>query len=327
KRGIELALGKENQLQRDSLLVNLITEDSQSDPKLALSAYQSIKQKTSFPVAITWGSGVGIALTPIVNQDKVVQIGVATASPLYSTPDDYTFRNFPASTCGSLALSKFFSEKFAGKSFYIVHNENDYGVGAAKAAHMALENVGLVIAGVESFLPTETDFRAILTRIRAKKPAVIYLASYTQPAALFIKQARELGITSQFIASEAILDGEDTWTTGGKAVEGIIVSSSSPYFEDRSNAELVKFIDQFKASYKREPNPIDYLSVRAYDSVKIILPIIDRCKSNTECIKQELFKVQNFHAASGLISFDVNGDIPCYFTFQRFYNGKFELVG
>jgi len=50
------------------------------------------------------------------------------------------------------------------------------------------------------------------------------------------------------------------------------------------------------------------VSALAYDSYNIFKEITDKCADNTECIKEEMYKV-NYNGVSGDISFDSYGDI------------------
>src|SRR5436190_228397 len=94
KRGFEMALEEVNPKSKNK--IEVIFEDSKGEAKIAIGIYSDDEEKYNSPVVFSWGSGVGIALTPLVNKDKVVQMGVATAASAYTTPDDFTFRNFPS---------------------------------------------------------------------------------------------------------------------------------------------------------------------------------------------------------------------------------------
>ena len=80
------------------------------------------------------------------------------------------------------------------------------------------------IVAEEQFQTNQTDFKAILTNIKAANPDVIFAPSSIATAPLIIKQARELGITAKIMAG-------DTWENGsiienaGADAEGVMLST------------------------------------------------------------------------------------------------------
>ena len=91
------------------------------------------------------------------------------------------------------------------------------------------------VVSEEQFQTNQTDFKAILTNIKAATPDVIFAPSSIATAPLIIKQARELGITAVIMAG-------DTWENAtiienaGTDAEGIVLST---FFDDAdpANAE------------------------------------------------------------------------------------------
>jgi branched-chain amino acid transport system substrate-binding protein len=95
RRGFELA--REELRTSRGTDISLLYEDSHgSDAGSAVKAYKSIQLLGKVPVVFSYGSGVGMALTPLVNSDRVIQMGIATATPKYTSAGDFTFRNFPS---------------------------------------------------------------------------------------------------------------------------------------------------------------------------------------------------------------------------------------
>ncbi|PJE76300.1 hypothetical protein COV04_00255 [Candidatus Uhrbacteria bacterium CG10_big_fil_rev_8_21_14_0_10_48_11] len=79
RHGLTLAADETN--HRSGRPIRFVFEDSQGgNASVAISAYQNLKLRDTFPAVFTWGSGVGLALTP-VNEDEIVQTGLATSTP------------------------------------------------------------------------------------------------------------------------------------------------------------------------------------------------------------------------------------------------------
>ncbi|HLC49112.1 MAG TPA: ABC transporter substrate-binding protein [Candidatus Andersenbacteria bacterium] len=320
KRGLELAL---EDVDQDNNSIELVYDDSRGEPKTALIAYSSLRDRYNTPVVFTWGSSIGLALSPIVNKDHVVQMGIATAVPSYTSNGDFNFRVFPSSNLESEYLADTLINKLHVGQIATIKLNNDYGIGAENSFKEHYEKQGGQIITQETLEPGATDFRAQLTKIKNANPEFVYVASYPKEGGLLIKQARELGIRSQFIASLAILGGKEFFDITGSSAEGLTVVTSTPVFSENANPEAKKFADAYKLKYNEEPGPQHQYSARAYDALKIIYSLIQQCSTDTECIKSELFKVKDYKGAGGTISLDENGDIVSNFYLQVVRNGKF----
>jgi len=53
--------------------------------------------------------------------------------------------------------------------------------------------------------PGEKDFRPFLTRIKEGNPDLIFAAGYYNEAASIVRQAKELGITSQIMVKRVLI--------------------------------------------------------------------------------------------------------------------------
>ena len=322
KRGLELAV-KEINARRESN-IELVFEDSAGDPKKAVTTYQNHKSRYQMPVVITWGSGVGLALTPLVNQDKIIQMGVATAASAYSTPDDFTFRNFPDSAHEAQYIVDVVLNKLKTDRVAILKMNNDYGVSSAKGFREQYEKQGGKVLIEDVFEPGTTDFRTQLSKIKGASPSVVYLATYPKEGGLLLRQAKELGITTQFIASVAILGGREFFDLAGDSAEGLLIVTSAPVFSDDAAEPIRSFVKSYEEKYHEDLSAQHLYVARAYDAMKVLSFALDQCGTkDTDCIRRELFDVKNYPGVSGRISFDRNGDIDTTFNLQVVRNGLF----
>ena len=137
RRGFELA--EDGLSKTGDSPFTLVFEDSKGgDPASAVQADKSILARQKPLVVFTYGSGVGMALSPLVNADHVVQMGIATATPKYRSEGDYTFRNFPSAASETEFLAEVLTTRLRAKRLAIININNDYGVGTASAAKKAI---------------------------------------------------------------------------------------------------------------------------------------------------------------------------------------------
>ncbi len=324
-KGLELGLEKAERTYGRKL--GLLIEDTGGDPKTALSAYQSLRARAAFPVVFSYGSGVGVALTPVVNRDHVVQFGLATAAPAYRTPDDYTFRNFPSAELEARFLVRSIHEKLGTTKIGILQINNEYGMGSAKAFRGEFEQKGGTVLFEESIEPGNTDFKSTLLKLKSTPAQFIYLASYPTEGALILKQMRELGITAQVIASVAILGSKNFLELAGAGSEQLLVATSAPVYLGNTEPSVREFVDAYRQKYHDEPGVQHIFAARAYDAALLTAEAVQNCTTPTaDCIRDFLFSVKGYHGASGILTFDRNGDVDNKFSLQKIENGKFTAI-
>ncbi|MFH1358278.1 MAG: ABC transporter substrate-binding protein [archaeon] len=300
--------------------IEIIYEDAQVDPKLAINSYNKLRNFNNVNIIITMGSGVGIALTPLVNEDKVIQIGVATASPDYSTQGDFTFRTYETADLEMKNLATIMYNDFNIRKVASLYINNDYGEGVKRVFEEEFKNLGGEIVISEAFNVGDVDFRTHINKVKASKPDALYIAPYTKEGGYLLKNSKELDLDLQIFSSQAIFGGEELFTIAGDAAEGLFIAA--PEFNlDSGDENMKNFIEQYKKKYQTEP---EIYAARAYDSVIVIGIAIEECGSDdkTECIKNELFKIKNHQGISGEISFDENGDVLREFELKIVKNGK-----
>ena len=305
QHGLELAREEINREGIRGRKLVVIYEDARLDPKWAIAAYHNLKLRHKLPAVITMGSSVGITLTPILNDDKVIQMGVATSTPEYSTPDDFSFRVFEASQLETKYLAEAIRNAFGFDAVAMLWIHNNYGKGLKESFEAAFRKVGGRIVFSQAFEHGEREFKGHLLTLVKAKPDAIVLAPHTEEGALIVKQARELGIDLPLFSSQAIV-GKALLSIAGKRAEGLLIVG--PQFDVESAAEPIRgFREAYAAKYGENP---EMYAARAYDALRIIAKALTNCgESDTECIKSYLFGVRDYVGVSGTLSFDRHGDV------------------
>lgn len=322
RQGLELAATELR--ARGGISVDLLIEDSQGDPRQAVSAYSNLVALKKPAAVITWGSGVGLALSPRVNRDQIIQIGVATATPDYRSEGDYTFRNFPSAELEANFLENTLTSQLGVKRIGIVKINNDYGLGSAAAFRTAFEKQGQEVVFDEEIEPNATDFRATITKLKQMPVEHIYLALYPSEGAVFIRQARALGLKSKIVASTALIGGSAFFQTTGAASEDVMVASSSPVFLSKHSATVAQFVSSYEETFGERPGLQHIYAARAYDALLLLGQAFKKCESTSlSCLRDRLFEVEGFEGASGTLAFDHFGDVQTTFTLYRASKGKF----
>lgn len=319
-----LKLGVLEAKKKFSADISITLEDTAADPKQAINAYKKIQSSDAVSIVFTYGSGVGVALSPVANKDKVVQIGLATATPAYRSANDYNLRNFPDAELDSQFIIDISKKHFQNAKVAILYINNEFGSGAAAAFKKKwLEGRGEIVYE-DSVEPGATDLRSQLLKLKSKEPTLIYLALYPAEGAIILRQSYEIGIKAKKIASVAILGGRNFFELAGKGAEGLLIASSTPVFMESTEMEVKDFVSRYKITYNEEPGLQHIYAARAYDAAMLIGELSVACGNDATCFKEKLHQTKNYHGAGGTFSFDENGDIESSFTLQEISNGTFR---
>ncbi len=324
KQGLELATHQIN--QSSDFQIELLYQDTQLDPKTAISAYRHLKSFDSFPAIITMGSGVAMALSPIVNQDQVIQMGVATETVDYTSPDDYNFRTSPTAEQVAGFAENFITNQLKANKIAIIKINNDYGISSANELKKKFLRDGNLIVAEEVVQPGDSNFRSQLLKVKTSAPDLIYLISYPNEGALILKQAKQLGLNTKILATTAINGNENFLELAAGGAEGISVISMTPVIPNSPNPLTVKFIKDFEGFFKFPPSLQAFLALKSYDALMILANQIKTCgPKDTACIKEKLFQVKSYQGSSGKIAFDHNGDVTSDLYILTVKDGAFIL--
>ena len=308
--------------------IELVLVDNKSEKVEASNAVSRLIQFNKASVIIgSYGSAVAIPGSEVANAAGVPMIGCSPTNPLVTLGKPYAFRVCFIDPFQGSVMAKFAVNELGAKTAVIIQDiASDYSVGLShyfQNSFKALTGDNKSISGVISYQTGDQDFTAQLAYAQGKNPDVIFIpaASYGE-AALIIKQARELGIESQFL-------GGDTWEVpeflqvGGAAVEG---SYFSTHFDVSvaPTPKAAEFIEAFKAKYGVEPSAFSALG---YDAFMLAVDAIKRAGSAVpEDIKNALSETVAFEGVTGYITIDENGDAIKDAIVRKVENGTFKFV-
>lgn len=313
-KGLSLAL-EDIQKTSSKLKTQLFYEDSKYNAQDGISAYRKLRDFNSAQAVIVLSSPVALAIAPLANQEKIIEMAITASTPKYTSKSDFTFRTTARAEVEDKALAKAVMSKYKIVALFYINDER--GLGHRDAIKAEIEKSGGRVVAEETMAPGDSDFRTQLTKIKAESPEAIYVLTEAKSTGLFVKQAKEMGIESQMFATRSTQE-KDFLDVTGNAAEGIIYTYS---FDPASNNPAVQdFVQRYKARYQEEP---DYVAAEAYDSLRLIVGALEYCGLDGECMKNYLLSIQNYQGVSGNLSFDENGDVFYEYSLKTVKNGQF----
>jgi len=307
--------------------IELVEVDNKSDKTEAVNAANKLMGEKVSVVLGSYGSGVSIAAGQIFADAKVPAIGCSCTNPQVTQGNDYYFRVCFLDPFQGTVMANYAMQNGYKNAAILTQLGDDYSSGLGSYFKTAFEELGGTVVDEEQFQTNQTDFKAVLTNIKAANPDVIFAPSSITTAPLIIKQARELGITSLIAAG-------DTWENStiienaGADAEGIVLST---FFDEAepANAEAEAFIKGFKEYLKKndQSDIIPAVSALGYDAYLAAYNAIEKAQSaDGEAIKEAL-KGVSYDGVTGAVSFNGEGDANKDMAFiKTVKDGAFQFL-
>jgi len=174
-------------------------------------------------------------------------IVVGASNPRITTSrNKWTFRiltndNGQATRLADLAVSLLHMKRIA-----VIHDSNDYGVGARDIFDARLKELGVTPVDIESYQTNDKDFTAQLTHIASANADGIALLGTLPAAPAIMNQARDLGIEGRFMGA-AGLSNEAIISLAPEASQHTIATA---YFFDTLDPQAKAWTEKYMAMFK-----------------------------------------------------------------------------
>lgn len=287
--------------------VELVVEDDAGDPRTASLAAQKLASAGVMAVIGTYGSAVTEASQNIIDEAEIIQIATGSTSvrltekglPLF-------FRTCPRDD----EQGRVASEVIAAKGFKkvaVLHDNSSYAKGLAEEAQKGLKAAGVPVVFYDALTPSERDYTAILTKLKAAEPDLIFFTGYYPEAGMLLRQKKEMRWDVPMMGGDAANNTDLVKIAGKDAAAGYFFISP-PSAHDFDTPEAKDFFSRYQAQYKSLPSSV--WSVLAGDSFKVIMAALEAgVKPEPEAVAQYLKKnLKDYPGMTGKLAFNEKGD-------------------
>src|SRR3990172_3482315 len=324
ENGAQLAIDEANEAKlkiegKDAKFV-LLKEDDQADPKQGTTVAQKLVDAKVNGVVGHLNWGVTIPASTLYNQAGIPMISGSATNPQVTERGFKTvFRVVGRDDQQGPAIASYLAGEIKPKTAAVIDDATAYGEGLANEVEKTLKAAGVKVLPREKGTDKTADFKAILTKIKGKKPDAIFYGGMDATGGPLMKQGRELGIKAVF----AFGDGACTdkmKELAGDAAEGLLCSQAGLPVQ----AANKKFLDAYKAKFKIDP--ILYAPF-TYDAANLLIAAMKKADSpDAAKYLPELVKI-SYEGASGKIEFDDKGDRKdAEMTIFTMKGGKIEPI-
>jgi branched-chain amino acid transport system substrate-binding protein len=294
--------------------VKLEVYDSKNDPKESAEVARRLGQDAGILAVIgDFSSTSCMAAAPIYEENHLIQISPSASNPGWCPMGPYQFGTAGIQADDAPYAAKLVINKYLeAKTVAVIYLNTDWGLSAFGFFKQGADEVGLEVVASEPIVTGEKDFTAILSKIRQRRPDVVYImANYTEVGNC-VKQIRQMGWDVQVAVSGSSVTDQVIQILGSDA-EGIV--SNLGYVVDPSDPPAYAFAEEFA---KRVGFAATFHGIVAHDTATLVCEAARTCASLTrENLRDALAAYKGFIGLNGPIEFVEDGSV----------HRKFKIVG
>jgi branched-chain amino acid transport system substrate-binding protein len=264
---------------------------------------------------------------PVVTQKQVPLImPTAVADNVMETGSQWVFRICAGSGSYASATLDFLKNNGDPKTLAIVYENTNFGQSNNKSMTTAAQPAGLKLVDSEAYQASSPDYKALLQRVKARNPAVIYFASYLLDASTLMRQAAQVGLNPQFYTSAGTGFAAAEFPTKDKG--------AGPYAEYTFSVSQWLPTAQWKGSkefdeafFKLTGTHPAYHAMEAYAALLTAAAAINQANSaQPAAIRDALKNINLPDTPFGPIRFDLHGQNPHPVLITQVLDGQYKVV-
>ncbi|MFC5476092.1 branched-chain amino acid ABC transporter substrate-binding protein [Paraherbaspirillum soli] len=303
----------------------LMAEDDASDPKQGTAVAQKLVDAKVNGVIGHVNSGTSIPASKIYNDAGIPQISPSTTSAKYTQQGfNTTFRVVANDNQLGGALAGYAAKTLHLKNAAVIDDRTAYGQGLAEEFAKIAKANGIAVVATEYTNDKATDFNAILTKIKDKKPDVVFFGGLDTGAGPMLKQMKALGIKTKYMGGDAICTSDlPKLAADGLSNDQVYCAEAGGIDESEK-----KGLDDFKAAFKKRfDKEVVIYAPYTYDAVMTMVDAMQKAGSaDPKKYLPALAKIQH-KGVTGMIGFDNKGDIKNgAVTLYTYKDGKRTLL-
>jgi branched-chain amino acid transport system substrate-binding protein len=245
--------------------IELVVYDDQASPKEAVPVATKLVEKDQVVGAVSGSySGSTRAAAGIFQAGKVPYVVAYAIHPDITRTGNFIFRVSAMGEVQGRGGAKLVSN-LGKKKVTIITVKNDFGQALAAGFKEAAPKFGLQITGEYEYAMADRQFGAVVSKVKADDPEIIYASGYFFNAGPLVSQLRAAGITAPIIGQEGY-DSDKFIEIAGPASEGTLVTTSLDRDSD------VPATKAFLADYRKANNAgADMVAAASFTATNVLI--------------------------------------------------------
>lgn len=299
--------------------LEVLYQDHQCDPKVALSIYKQFSQTTKLFTSAAC-SGTVLSIAPNLVQDKVLLLGTIVTTPKITGVSPYVFRNWSSDEKEAFLLAEHIKQQ-GYKHIGMLYEETDYAKGLALSLEQFLKDSGIQFTK-ESFASKATDVRTQLTKLKNANPDVVFISPQTTTnAEVALIQMEQMNYHPKLLINDNVLKAGELVKKYASLLEGSIGGDYVIRQSEKSKEILNRYQKKYNAACQQEN-----ICLGVYDAIHLLALGIQTNDATAEGVQKYLQTV-SYDGVSGTIAFDEKNDRKnSDYSLFRIVRGMRELI-
>ena len=308
ENGARLAIEEINKsgltIDGKKVVLTLVPEDDAEDPKTATQVAQKLVDAKVVGVVGHLNSGTSIPASKIYSDAGITQVSPSATNPDFTNQGfKTTYRLVATDAQQGPALANYVVNTLKAKTVAIIDDSTQYGKGLADEFEKTIKAAGVKVVTREASNNKATDFKAILTKVKGKKPDVIMYGGMDATGGPLTKQAAELGIKAKVVGGDGMCT-EKLAELAGEAVINVTCSEAG-----MALSKMAQGAD-FQKRYKERFNAdVQIYAPFTYDAVYVLVDSMKRANSADPAKILAAMPDTKMDGLVGNIAFDNKGDM------------------
>lgn len=260
RQGVEIAQAELSPNQR----MEFVFADSKADGAQSVTEFRKLHDTDKVLAVYAFRGPVGMAVNPLSKQTGTPLLG-GVGNKDFATSNSYAFQIWPRSDTEGAYLASTV-QAMGLKKIAVITVQDDWPVAVAEGFRQSLKRSGGTLVFDEEILPTDNDFKSVITKIRGSNPDAVFVNVALTQIAPFVRQMKDMKVS---------LPTFSNFWAGKKDV----IDSSKDVMEGVMFAEMATDLTQLKEDLKRKYNSTPSgATVSAYVATMLLAQSLDGMK-------------------------------------------------
>lgn len=301
--------------------------DDQSKPDQAVQGVSKLVDQDHVPVLIGPYSSENAKamINPVIQHQVPLLIPTATADNVMDSKSPWIFRICAGANDYAKKTIEFLQHNGSPKTMAIVYEKTNFGQANMQAMKEAATKAGIKLVAIEQYEAKTPDYRAVLRRVKAANPDVIYFCSYLLDATTLMRQSREVDLNPKYYTSSGTgFAAAEFPTSKGAGKDAEYTFSVSQWLADAPWPGSKEFDAEYAKRFGSHPA---YHAIQAYESLMVVAQAINSARSLTPAKIRDAIRATNLKtSAFGPVKFDATGQNQHTVLITQVQGGKYHLV-
>jgi branched-chain amino acid transport system substrate-binding protein len=251
RRGVEMAIDVWNKERRgvNGTMIEGIFEDHALQAARAVTAARKLIDVDKVVVFANVYSGPVLAVAPIADQARVLQMSAGANSPRLVNASRYFLSNIANAALEAEVGLAFARRTLGVERLALIFRNDDFGNGTREIAAPVWQRLGGQMVIVEGHEPDQREFATLVAKVAAARPQAIYIASSGGNQGILVRQLREGGLDIPIVSYQG-LEVPELFSVAGRAAENAYWTSSAAA-EDQTRFRA--YAKKFREKYSEDP--------------------------------------------------------------------------